>query len=651
MPSTSSERGAIHVRRRLHGIEAAEGQNAVGLALSGGDIRSAIFCLGVVQVLAARRLLKDVDFLSTVSGGGYAGSFLTMRLGNRQSHDDVAGPKGPDPAPIHQLRQSTKFLAVADLKQSWSMATAAFAGMLLNWTPPLLLIVIAALAAIAFRNALYPGKAPWRTILEVSGGFTLVALVLYCWLIRKGRRPANFGGNLLGLTAAITVLLGLSWLLDIGYDAIGAAITTRWEVSAIAAGLAAAGPVIIRLVPEVKATSIRKIILKVLLGLVVPLAVVALLYSLWFLGAQSAAATVNLACFAVLLALLAMLLNVNLTGLHRLYRDQLARTFIQTDSTSGPPIPVTDINPAGSGPYHLINTTLNIPSSNHRALRDRKSDFFVFSKHWCGSITTGYFNTSAWKTNTAPVDSATAMTISGAAAWSLVGFSSMSTLTTLSMFLNARWSFWILRPDRKKWRKSPGFSCLLREMTGLGMAENQVWLNLSDGGHLENMAVYELLRRRCKYIVCVDGETDPHHRFPGFMTLVRHAQIDLGIRIDAKLGDIRPDPKTGYSQTHSALCRVLYPNGAIGLLLYMKLSLTGNETELIRFYHTLHPDFPHQSSLGQFFDEEQFEVYRQLGVHIAEGLFSRALMGGALPASVPQWFRQLAPNLLMPAGA
>ncbi len=79
-----------------------------GLALSGGGIRSAAFCLGVMQVLAERRLLKDVDFLSTVSGGGYTGSFLTARLGAGSAQQDVAGPYGQDPEPIRYLRHHEK---------------------------------------------------------------------------------------------------------------------------------------------------------------------------------------------------------------------------------------------------------------------------------------------------------------------------------------------------------------------------------------------------------------------------------------------------------------------------------------------------------------------------------------------------------------
>jgi len=101
-------------------------------------------------------------------------------------------------------------------------------------------------------------------------------------------------------------------------------------------------------------------------------------------------------------------------------------------------------------------------------------------------------------------------------------------------------------------------------------------------------------------------------------------------------------------------CRIHYPTeggqpASTGLILYIKLSVTGNESELIRRYRTLHSDFPNQTTLDQFFDEEQFEAYRQLGVHVTEGLFSRVLLkGNSNPATVSQWFRQLAENLLEP---
>ncbi len=59
-----------------------------GLALSGGGIRSAAFCLGVLQYLAKHRLLGKFDYLSTVSGGGYIGSAMTWLLNKTRSTDE-----------------------------------------------------------------------------------------------------------------------------------------------------------------------------------------------------------------------------------------------------------------------------------------------------------------------------------------------------------------------------------------------------------------------------------------------------------------------------------------------------------------------------------------------------------------------------------
>jgi len=650
-PINKSEAEAVQRRRANHWVCAPENMNAVGLALSGGGIRSATFCLGVVQVLASRNLLKDVDFLSTVSGGGYTGSFITTRLGAGEPHMNVAGPYGPDPEPIRYLRQHAKYLAALDLKQSWSMLTATLAGMILNWTAPLLLVVLAALFAILYRDTIAP--APWATILAFCAAATTIALVLYCWLLRKGRVTTLWSGSVLASIVAVTAFAGACWLLDVGYDAVSQASSWKFGISSgLLAALAATGPAVLRFIPVLKNPAVRKMALKAVLllaGMVIPVGAVTMFYAFWYFGAQSILATLILVGIAICFAVVAiLLLNVNLTGPHRLYRDQLARTFVQTDGQNSAVVPLTQINPRDGGPYHLVNTTLNVPSSTHAALRDRKSDFFLFSKYWSGSPATSYFPTAQWRTNNAPPDLATAMAISGAAASSHMGIESMPSLTALLTFLNVRLGFWVLHPKRRKWLKTPGFLCLIREMTGIGMAEDRPWLNLSDGGHIENMAVYELLRRRCKYIICVDGEADPECSFQGLMTLVRHAQIDFGIRVDSNLKDIRPDPTTGFSQIHFAFCRIYYPDGATGLLLYLKLSVTGNEPELIRRYRRLHPDFPHQSTLDQFFDEEQFEAYRQLGVHVAQGMFLGALMEKTNPVCVPQWFQQLARSLLEP---
>ena len=648
-----SEAEAVEARRTHHGIQTQRGMDAIGLGLSGGGIRSATFCLGAIQVLAQRNLLKNVDFLSTVSGGGYTGSFLTSRLGNGESHDAVAGPKGPDPDAVRRLRQYAKYMAASDLSQRWQMVVGTLAGMLLNWTAPLLVIVLAALVAHGLPR---PTPDQWKMAMAICGGLAALALALYAALMREKGAAAIRGNRALAISVALVVIIVVLWLLDRARE-----ITLpHWQTVGVIGSLTAAAPAVMRFVPILRKPLVRRIALQVLLivaGIVIPLGAIGLFCVFLELDWRI------LAGLAVGFGLLSVfVLNINLTSPHRLYRDQLAQTFIHLHDGDSAPKKLSEINPKDSAPYHLINTTVNLPASTHIALRDRRADFFLFSKHWCGSPATQYRETTAWRTNDEPVDLATAMAISGAAFSSHMGLASKPTLTALLTFLNVRLGFWIRNaPLMTRAADVPGASCLLREMTGIDMAENRFWLNLSDGGHIENMAVYELLRRRCKFIISIDGEADPQSTFPGHLTLVRHAQIDLGVRIDSVLEDLRPNPASKHSKTHFMFCRITYPprpgeteNGC-GLLLYVKLSATGNEAELIKRYRQNNPDFPHQTTLDQFFDEEQFEAYRQLGAHALDGLFSDALMKDPRtdeqPKTIPQWFRRLARNLLEPVQA
>ena len=141
--------------------------------------------------------------------------------------------------------------------------------------------------------------------------------------------------------------------------------------------------------------------------------------------------------------------------------------------------------------------------------------------------------------------------------------------------------------------------------------------------------------------------------FAGLTTLQRLAAIDLGVKLELDLDDLRLNAQ-GYARSHFRLGRIRYPGGACGYLLYVKLSLTGNEGEFLRRYRLDEPAFPHHSTADQFFSEAQFEAYRALGEHIGGKLFQPALLGDlATSATVPleEWFRALGRNLLEPQDA
>jgi hypothetical protein len=661
----SDERAEVAARRARAGITKDADSDAVGLALSGGGIRSATFCLGVVQVLAERGLMKYVDFLSTVSGGGYTGSFISSRIGAGAGFEQIASPFGADTDAIRYVRQNAKYLSAVDLKHRWLMVTGTVAGLLMNWMAPLFL-----LAAAAWSSNQVTADLSADSWLIAAGALTLttaVLIYLYGFALRIGAGAA-VGSVVLAWSAGATLACATIFIVEWGYSRFDQVLGAPWPVTGTAVLSVIAGPAVARFLPVFRSPKYRKLLMQVALiagGIVVPFIALASFYLLRDLGrmpVHSDAAWWNplghwtgeyvLIGIAFLSGVFSFFaINVNLTGPHKLYRDQLAKTFVQKDLSEAD-LPLSALNASGDAPYHLVNATVNLPSSSSPVLRDRKGDFFLFSKHWMGTRAVGYSRTRDWWANGVPVDLATAMAISGAAASPHMGLGSMPTLSAIMTLLNIRLGYWIANPKKRVFGP-PGFLCLLREMTGIGMAEKNAWLNVSDGGHIENMGIYELLRRRCKFIVCVDGEADPECTFHGQLTLVRHAQIDLGIRIEPRLDEMRPDPKSRFSRTHAQLFRILYPRSGdgrdegIGLMLYLKLSLTGDEAELLKRYRLTHPDFPHQSTVDQFYDEEQFEAYRQLGVHVAHGTFSPALMTrNTYPRDVEDWFRQLASNML-----
>ncbi|MDH2401706.1 cell division protein [Bradyrhizobium sp. SSUT18] len=378
----------------------------------------------------------------------------------------------------------------------------------------------------------------------------------------------------------------------------------------------------------------------------------------------------------ILLFLVSWLLTPNANSLHRLYRDRLSKAFLfdptrpaESDIAraeasldqgrdfrpldrmklsdlfgAANPDDAADSQHVGArlrAPYHLINTALNIQGSDFANRRGRNADFFVFSPRNVGSEATGYAATLAVERAEQSLDLATAMAISGAAASSNMGSNSIKALTPTLALLNVRLGYWLRNPRYVNARSFRRFSPLYfwSEISGR-LYENSDGVYLTDGGHIENLGVYELLRRRCRVIIAVDAEADTPMNFASLMTLQRYARIDLGVRIDLPWAPIRErtralmacnaQPPTSrcrrddepMDHVHVAIGTIDYGAGDTGYLVYLKSSLTGDENDYIRDYGRRHATFPHETTGDQFFSEEQFEVYRALGFHMAHGFLS-----------------------------
>ena len=326
-------------------------------------------------------------------------------------------------------------------------------------------------------------------------------------------------------------------------------------------------------------------------------------------------------------------LDMNMTSMHGFYRDRLSKAYLfnvglDNELVHNDKLKLSDLNAAGSvAPYHLINVALNLQASKDADLRGRKSDFFLLSKHYIGSDRTGYTETKKIEKYDKHLDLGTAMAISGGAAAPNMGSTTNRSLVFIMTLLNIRLGYWLPNP------RVVNTSHWLRSLNLSGAKPNLIWrealgnlnakgshINISDGGHIENLGIYPLLKRRCKYIVAIDGEADPTMTFEGLVKLMRFARIDMGIKVDIDLENLRKD-EHGLSRCHWTTGDLHYGDGETGKLLYIKLSVTGEEPEYVRAYRSENPLFPHEPTSNQFFTEDQFEAYRALGSYACRKVF------------------------------
>jgi hypothetical protein len=259
---------------------------------------------------------------------------------------------------------------------------------------------------------------------------------------------------------------------------------------------------------------------------------------------------------AIFLFIISLFMRPNANSLHSLYRDRLSTAFLCVPTLRSGMRALLEVRPllssitSLSGPYHLINAALNVQNSKIANRRGRNADFFMFSPLFVGSKTTAYVATADLEEVAIGFDLATVMAISGAAVSSNMGAQTIKPLTPLFALLNFRLGYWLRNPLRlaiaapphqqsrikfvREFLRRRNISAnfyFLAELFGL-LNESRKSVYLTDGGHIENLGIYELLRRRCRVIIAVDAEADSQMAFGSFNTLERYALIDLGVRID-----------------------------------------------------------------------------------------------------------------------
>jgi hypothetical protein len=302
-------------------------------------------------------------------------------------------------------------------------------------------------------------------------------------------------------------------------------------------------------------------------------------------------------------------------------------------------------------PLHVINVALNLVETQNLAWQQRKAESFTISPLHCG-FHKGYRPSVDYGGS---ISLGTALTISGAAATPNMGYHSSPAVTFLMTLFNVRLGWWLGNPsiasehwwskalrmvglqlaprpkrDQAYRRRDPhhSFVPLINEALGR-TTDRYEYVYLSDGGHFENLGLYEMVRRRCHHVVVVDASCDPDGNFEDIGNAVRKVRIDLGIPIT--LHEVKFYPSSSLKKgKFCAVGTIEYRavDGAEapdGTLVYIKAARHRLEPVDVFNHGQTYRKFPHDPTSHQWFNESQFESYRELGAFTIESIFEDAL--------------------------
>lgn len=353
------------------------------------------------------------------------------------------------------------------------------------------------------------------------------------------------------------------------------------------------------------------------------------------------------------------LVGVNTFSLHGMYGNRLVRAYLGAAraGVKRHPHPFTGFDNddnigmdriaeqqqamavKGTAPrlFHVLNLTLNLlaPSGQRLEWQQRKAASFSVTPLHAGSAELAYVSSRDYGAGRqGGISLGRAMTISGAAASPNMGYHSSAAVTFVMTLFNVRLGWWQPNPGRPDGpsaaKGEPGWrslGLLVAEALGQSQAGSS-HVYLSDGGHFENLGLYEMVRRRCKEIFVIDASADPGYQYEDLENAIRKIRVDFGVSIE-----FRPD---SFAQpSHLAVATIHYgeKTGENGKLYYIKPVLTDDLPLDVRRYAEASRardgknPFPHQSTADQFFDEAQFESYRMLGLHLTRKALNQERAG------------------------
>jgi hypothetical protein len=342
------------------------------------------------------------------------------------------------------------------------------------------------------------------------------------------------------------------------------------------------------------------------------------------------------------------IVNANYIGIGRMYRDRLMELFMPDkeairdnqwkragNADQFDLVKLVDEKGAPQRPLHLVNCNVVMVGARQDRFRGRGGDSFVLSQRFSGSSATGWVETG--NLGDGHFTLATAVAASGAAASPHAGVAgrgiTRNPLVSLLLSLtNVRLGYWIRNPRAsvvpKNWHKwfppnllAPG---IRQGLFGSGTTENAFFIELTDGGHFDNTGLYELIRRRVRVIVLSQASQDVGYAMEDLANTIQRVRVDFGVHIrftneHYPLDVMRPASISAAVKRGWAVGSIKYPGTkTLGILLYLQATpVSGMNADTVSYWRR-NTDFPNQTTADQFFDEEQLEAYRELGMATAQ---------------------------------
>ena len=739
---------------------------AQAICLSGGGVRSACVAMGTMQVFSdndpidpddakeplpdgrPRRLIDTVDYVISVSGGGYSACARLLAVQPREKSDKEVGLsqrfQQGSPESDH-LRRGSSYIAdspAAMIRALSEVLKNLLASMLILFTFPVILgwvagfllaqpyFSFAALVPVPNANfvkdfkpkhpddylmALVAHRASWWAV----AFFAVVAVALTAFAIvgewiyfgvstgdvptkdlrsdtRRRRLLSVARGSAVFALLLLTLIAGLPGLMrlcssvvdnpGVASASIAGAVGLNY-VSAIVA-IAWKNRSALPIEAVTKPSWWKKVLPPGVLQLTLVLLTLAVLLVGWLITLGAFAAGI----FAKVTGLgydpriqnvpnwewwlLGMLLTAAFIGvvdvtslsLHPFYRLRLARTFAVRRMTDAGRAERYDNEwtwlhqcgrvPAG-GPRFVFAAAAAL-SGEAKPAPGLNATSYALSADYVGGPELGWFDTAKLFAEAPPrikrdLTVQASMAVSGAAFASAMGRYNKGFEKLLAVS-GARLGTWLPNPNfvnklreaesgtqdkSKPWPRSlptiRGAGYFYRELFGINYRDARL-VQVTDGGHYENLGLVEALRRRCRLVFCIDGGGDNPPLLTGLADAMRLAEYELGVNItldeygDYAVGNITPGSGRPFADGHAlaslnnrltkgtvAAGRITYPAAAgllpqrHGVLIFAKAVLWEGCPEWLLTYAASNKIFPHDPTSDQWFNEGQFAAYTELG--------------------------------------